>query len=111
MHFRRRIALVTGATAILASLVAAPVFAADSSGWHTNSLALTTSSVDGCKVQWWGYVDSAHTNEYSYCSGNIGLQIRYKLYSGSLTYTSNVDWGYSYVDVGAPIVLQSNTHH
>lgn len=54
MHFRRCIALVTGATAILASLVAAPVFAADSSGWHTNSLALTTSSVDGCKVQWGG---------------------------------------------------------
>ena len=84
---------------------------ANSTGWNDNNLARSLATVDGCPVEFWGTVTTAEARENPSCPGNIGIQARYRLYSGSLIYTSNIECGASYTSVTAPLVLQNKVHH
>lgn len=109
MRIRTRIGVTAGITALFAAISATAAFAADS-GWRAN-IASYLLTVDGCPVIQSGSSDYVSALENPSCSGSIGVQAKYKLYPGSLTYTSSVEWDADWARVDAPIVTHGKVYH
>jgi len=110
MNLRSRAVMTTVIATAVVGLLASPVYAAET-GWVTASLANSLDEVNGCRVSFYSTVGSAHSKETYGCSGQIGSAAKYRLYSGSLMYTSGIEWGYTYAKVEAPIIYYQNTYH
>ena len=109
MKIRTRMGVGAGIAALLALTGATAAFGADS-GWRSNTASYLLT-VDGCPVIQSGASTYVSGIENPSCSGSIGVQAKYKLYAGSLTYTSSIDWDSQWARVDAPIVTHGKVYH
>ena len=109
MRVRNRMALTAVAASLMLGATAGVAFAADT-GWLVNNQSRVLT-VDGCGVVQSGSTGYVSATEQSACSGSVGVQSQYRLYSGSPVYTSSITWGAAYARVDAPITLNVKVHH